>query len=199
MHRNVVDRRRFLKFGAALTVLPFMGGDLVHAAAARRRRPVIRLHRIVYDERFQRSLAFAGQCERFHAATRAICGDVTDVWYHDLDLRWRAGRAPIAGMTTGDALFCLERLAWDRGMRVVFRAEHRCLPAGYTEHVLRGPEPLLCEASELTEAGADWPDRIGNWVARCPCRGSRIVEASALTAPEYTAADRQPLVSWVIA
>jgi hypothetical protein len=40
---------------------------------------------------------------------------------------WTKQPVAIAGLTAHGPLFCLERLAWDHGMRVVFRAEH---PAG---------------------------------------------------------------------
>jgi hypothetical protein len=46
----------------------------------------------------------------------AIRGDITDLWFHDLDLRWKQGPAPIAGLTTHGPLFCLERLAWGKGI-----------------------------------------------------------------------------------
>jgi hypothetical protein len=50
-------------------------------------------------------------------------GDITNIWYHDLQPRWQKAPAAIAGLTAHGALFCLERLAWDVGMRVVARAE----------------------------------------------------------------------------
>ncbi len=54
---------------------------------------------------------------------RAICGDVTDLWFNELSVRWKQGPAPIAGLTARNSLFCLERLAWDASMRVVSRSE----------------------------------------------------------------------------
>lgn len=50
-----------------------------------------------------------------------IDGDVTALWYDRLDLAWRAPGPVIAGMTGEDALFVLERLAWDRRRRVMLR------------------------------------------------------------------------------
>ncbi|MBI2992843.1 MAG: hypothetical protein HYY48_01545 [Gammaproteobacteria bacterium] len=159
----------------------------------------IRLFRVIFDERFGHSLAFAAQAERLRVLTRAIRGDVTDVWYNDLDPRWGEGPAAIAGMTTGDSLFCLERLAWDRGMRAVFRAERRCPPAGHIEHAIRGPENLLHRVGDLAEAGANWPGQIAHWFTRFPESRSRTAEATVVTARAHAAADRVPLVSWVIA
>ena len=52
---------------------------------------------------------------------RYIDGDVTALWYHTLDPRWRRPGFVVAGFTGPDALFVLERLAWDRGRRVIER------------------------------------------------------------------------------
>ena len=52
-----------------------------------------------------------------------IRGDITDLWFHDLDPQWKKQPVAIAGLTAHGPLFCLERLAWDHGMRVVSRVE----------------------------------------------------------------------------
>ncbi len=57
-------------------------------------------------------------------------GDLTRIWYETLDPVWRKRGFVLAGVTGDDALFVLERLAWDRGRRVVARREL----------ALRGPE-----------------------------------------------------------
>ena len=48
-------------------------------------------------------------------------GDITDFWYRDLSLLWRERPVAIAGATTHGPLFCLERWAWDHGLRVTYR------------------------------------------------------------------------------
>lgn len=50
-------------------------------------------------------------------------GDLTRIWYETLDPIWRKRGFVLAGITGHDALFVLERLAWDRGRRVVSRRE----------------------------------------------------------------------------
>ena len=59
-----------------------------------------------------------------------MAGDMTRFWYDDLYHRWRQAPVAIAGLTAHGALFCLERLAWEKRMRVVYRREH-------------SPEPLF--------------------------------------------------------
>jgi hypothetical protein len=50
-------------------------------------------------------------------------GDITALWFEILDPLWRQGKSTVAGVTSPEAIFCLERLAWDHGMRMVFRAD----------------------------------------------------------------------------
>ena len=114
----MANRRELLQAGLAASVLPM---DLI-ARQARAQAPLA-IHRAIYDDRFDAGRAFAAQARQRGWTTRAIRGDVTDLWYHELSVRWRQGPAPIAGLTAKNSLFCLERLAWDAGMRVVSRAE----------------------------------------------------------------------------
>ena len=113
----MTDRRQILKAGLAGSVLPL--GAL--ASAARAAEP-LRIHRAVFDSRFAAGRAFAAEARARGWTTVAIEGDVTQLWYHHLALRWREGPAPIAGVTDANSLFVLERLAWDAGLRVTSRA-----------------------------------------------------------------------------
>lgn len=113
----MADRRQVLKGALAGSLLPL--GALASAASA---QPVA-IHRAVYDSRFAAGRAFAAQARARGWTTAAIEGDVTDLWYHDLALRWREGPAPIAGVTAANSLFVLERLAWDAGLRVTSRTQ----------------------------------------------------------------------------
>ena len=114
----MANRRDLLKVGLAASVLPM---DLI-ARQAMAQAP-LSIHRAIYDERFDAGLAFAADARRRGWTVRAIRGDVTDLWFNELALRWKQGPAPIAGLTAKNSLFCLERLAWDAGMRVVSRAD----------------------------------------------------------------------------
>ena len=48
-------------------------------------------------------------------------GDVTALWVNRLDQAWRMPGPALTGVTGEDALFVLEKLAWDRQRRVVLR------------------------------------------------------------------------------
>jgi hypothetical protein len=50
-----------------------------------------------------------------------------DLWYDNLDLRWKEAPMLLSGVTTAKALFVLETLASDHGMVVVHRAGQNAL------------------------------------------------------------------------
>ena len=108
----MASRRRFLEIGlgacaAGAIVRPVLG----HARIAL-------YYKVVFDERFQVPCAFGAGAAARRIPTAAIRGDVTSLFFDDLDLRWKRGPALLAGYTTRASLFCLDLLARDRGMRI---------------------------------------------------------------------------------
>jgi len=118
----MASRREFLQAGIAASLLPA-------AASATGAPDNYRLlyYKVIFDERFPSSVAYGAEWQARGAAVHAIRGDITDLWFHDLDLQWKKQPLPIAGLTAHGPLFCLERLAWDQGMRVVSRMEQKSL------------------------------------------------------------------------
>ncbi len=114
----MASRRRFLQFGlgACAAGAPAFGQAMT--------RPIsgpaggVPYYKAVFDERFEASCAFAAGAAERRIPTAAIRGDVTSLFFNDLHLRWKQGPVLLAGYTTPAALFCLDLLARDRGMRV---------------------------------------------------------------------------------
>lgn len=79
---------------------------------------------IVADTRFAASRAFAKEAAKSGGRVVWIAGDITDLWYDELDLLWRRERVSLTGLTTYAPFFYLERLGMDRGMRMTLREEH---------------------------------------------------------------------------
>lgn len=77
-------------------------------------RPVMPYYKAVFDERFQEARAFATQATARVTPTVAICGDVTNLFFIDLDPRWKLGPVWLIGLTTSPSLFCPHLLARDR-------------------------------------------------------------------------------------
>jgi len=110
-----VTRRQFVGTGAAALVVAALPATQPLSS------PLPTPYRAIYDERFEDGRRFAADALSRGWTTRAIRGDVTQVWFHELAVRWQRGAAPIAGVTTPESLFVLERLSWDVSMRVTVR------------------------------------------------------------------------------
>ena len=123
----MISRREILQRGIAATSLPLVTGIawLPLQTASARALEHTALYKVLVDARFPAARSFGRQAQRRGEIVHEFNGDITSVWYEDLYLRWKKGPAAIAGLTAHGALFCLERLSWDVGMRVVFRAEQR--------------------------------------------------------------------------
>jgi len=130
----VARRREFLQVGLALAVLPLTQTAPGRSVATWRSGSgasawvdalvTLQVLTVIFDEELGESCLFAEKATRLGLRTLSFSnGDATDLWYHELDPIWREQPIAIAGLTRFGPLFVLERLAWDRGMRVVYRAE----------------------------------------------------------------------------
>jgi hypothetical protein len=133
----MASRREFLQAGIAAAVLPIAAWARVSAPDTTGNPSSF--YKVIVDERFPASVEFGMEMSRLGAPIHTIQGDITDLWFHDLDARWKQSPVAIAGLTAHGPLFCLERLAWDHGMRVVLRTVLR------TEHASLDDngEPLI--------------------------------------------------------
>jgi len=191
----LIDRRQLIRSGLALAASLSAGTvsaavSVSGPAALRRLRPA----RFVFDRRVAAAVAAARAAAVFGAPAVGIEDDLTRLWYDDLDLEWKRAPMTLAGVTTPQALFILETLAADRGMRVVYRGEHETRPDGRVRHRLSGPAALLDE----------WPSpswtAVGARLMRCPA--SRVTAAIEVETVEPGFAGRRrtaPLRSWIIA
>jgi hypothetical protein len=196
----MASRREFLQIGVAALALPISARGISPAfeglAGETARVP---LYKIVFDERFPASRGFADEAKSLGAAVHGMKGDITDFWFHDLYARWKRGPAAISGLTAHGPIFCLERIAWDQRMRVVFRADHRYRDDGTIEHALSGPESMLHEAASLHNVSTDWARRMANLVNRCPAERSQSSQTNIVASTAKDASDPDHLISWVIA
>ncbi len=192
----MTSRREFLKVGLVAPALPMAAS--AELAADEETLPAIPLYKVLYDTRFPASVAFARRSSARGFAVQAMRGDMTEFWYGDLYHRWQKEPAAIAGLTAHGALFCLERLAWEQRMRVVFRGEHSLAATGSVAHRFEGPATLLPTAVRAA-ADAAWADALADVVASCPFGRPAQQAATALTASAHTLPTSETLFSWVIA
>lgn len=117
----MTTRRQFVQAGVAAATVPL--ASLVLTGEPTAARPGIALERFVYDSRFAAAAELAAEAELRGTPVAAFAGDLTELWYRELDLAWRRRPETLGGATTGRGLFVLETLALDRRMRVVERVE----------------------------------------------------------------------------
>ncbi len=196
MPRPITDRRTFLRGGL---IASFVGGALEPSAYAVffGGEPKLSLHKVLVDCGLTESVAFgeiaAGNGYPVHVFVKR---DISDFWYDELDLVWRRRRVPVAGLTTHGPLFVLERFAWERGMRVVFRGEHRFGSADQVCHRVSGCREAVDAAFDLVAAGADWAEALAVAVGLTAPEGSLGCSVVFESAGQLSC--RDPLYSWVI-
>jgi hypothetical protein len=197
----MTNRREFLHLGVAALSLPIAAraGVSPDFLAASKQPDAELLYKIFFDERFAACATFADELKRHSVQTRAIRGDITDIWFNDLYHRWKQGPAAIAGMTAPGPIFCLEMLARDAGMRVALRVDHRRLVDGRIEHEFAGPEDVLRRAADLETSAGKWPERMAEIVAQFPVERDRTARRRFAEAAVANGNDPDHLVTWVIA
>jgi hypothetical protein len=198
----MASRREFLQAGIAALALPISAHAALSPTAGKREStlPGTPLYKVIFDERFPASVAFGAEAKSLGLPVHSIRGDITDLWFHDLDAQWKRKPVAVAGLTAHGPLFCLERLAWDHGMRVVFRADHHYLPVEMIEHTLTGPESVVRQAAALQGDSDDWSQRVAHLVANIPegaASPAKVTVQGRARTPANTEAE--DLISWVIA
>jgi hypothetical protein len=196
--------------GEALSPQPLQAAQPEYADTIRnflRDPPRLPLYVALFDRRFSDSRLFSWAAQQRGIAIRPISGDVTDVWYSELHPRWKEAAMPIAGVTTYGPLFCLERLAWDHGMRVVYRGSHQRRSDRTIEHRLEvaAQQP---EATPRKLSGRDaWPVEIAALMAGIsplakpvPLNRNGVSTITCVGQCAPTASEpSEALYSWVIA
>jgi hypothetical protein len=170
----MVNRRVVMKIGAAT-----VAGSLVNLPVSAEARGTFQ--RAVFDERFAECLAFAAELRSAGVVTSAIRGDVAELWYHDLRAHLREDRLPVAGLTDRTSLFCLEELARDVGMRVIFRVDH-----------------IMAAVTRSFPPEAEFGRAMARLFGRFDITKARDTTAQKRTGP-FSPKNQTALVSWVIA
>jgi hypothetical protein len=193
----MTNRRQLLEAGVAAAAWPWTFGVAATPGNESPGGARVEIYSVLYDTRFEASVAFARRAAGRGHAVAATNGDVTRVWYDDLYHRWRQGPAAIAGLTAHGALFCLEQLAIEQRMRVLFRAKHMIRP-GAAEHAIEGPASVVTAACEAATTDC-WAAAMADVVTRCPATRTARRTAHVESAAPVGVAATEPLYSWVIA
>jgi hypothetical protein len=188
----MTDRRVFLKSAAVLSAAPFAARAAFATPGAR-----TRFDAFVFDTRHAAAERFAARATQLQVPIRGTAGAVTGLWQQELRSHWRGAPAAIGGLTERPALFLLEQLGWEHGLRVVFQAEHEIAAGAAVRHrVIRGSGPAL--GRELEQSRADWPGLLAEALlsgTAAPGRDYRPTDA-AMAAELH---ESNKLYSWIIA
>lgn len=190
------SRREFLQACAVASAVPLLAGGPVAALADTLLSvvPSLDFYKLLFDREAPAAVAFGRNALALHLPAVEVGRDVTSLWYDDLYHRWRGGPAAIAGLTVPHVAFCLEILARDVGMRVLYRGEHSPLGGKRIRHRLVGPADLLARSSLLE---ANWTQGTARLLGCCQA-AQEHTEVEFISTAGNHAMDEQ-LVSWVIA
>ena len=165
---NRASRRIFLKCGmgacAASAIIPRLSGQA----------PLVPFYKAVFDERFAEARAFAAAAAERRIPAAAIRGDITRLFFDDLDLRWKRGPVRLAGYTTPSSLFCLDLLARDRGMRL-----SHCVANPSLQAALGLLDGVLPRTGMTTHWPPTDPSALVFWIVTPSARASSTVTADA--------------------
>lgn len=201
----MISRRTFLQGSMAMGGLAFAGISVPGFASARTTgvdRVTLPIFSAIYDKGFPASAAFGAAAKQQGYSTHGIDGDITELWVRHLSERWQHEPVAIAGLTHASALFVLERLGWDHGLRVIFRAQHRVEVDGRIEHRLSGPSSMLRAFETTVSERSNLGTCMAGVLAHChgPERTPSTLSLMARPGPGLDAdRDNRTLVSWVIA
>ena len=191
----MINRRSVLSLAAA-TVAGTFASVSRRSAGANWINPV-RLCRAVFDQRYEECVAFARDLEFSGVATSGIRSDVAELWYQDLRPQLRRTPLPFAGLTDRAALFCLEELARDVSMRVLYRIDRTVEQSGRVRHAIAGPESVV-EAARDIGAREDFGRVMARLASRTDALGPSRIAPQKRTGP-FSPQTGTVLVSWVIA
>ena len=191
----MISRRNVLRFAAA-----GVAGTLTPTSvwsASNRIGSARGLCRAVFDERYDECLEFARELEHRGAVTSGIRNDVAALWYEDLRPRLRQTKSPFAGLTDRAALFCLEELARDVGMKVLYRIDRTVEQGGRVRHDIAGPETII-EAARRLAAEENFGRAMARLASQTEAPGPSRIAPQKRTGP-FSPQIGAVLVSWVIA
>lgn len=178
----MTNRREILQTGMSVPAWPLaLNGLLSSNASARIAEDSVTVRKVVFDGRYTQGRAFADAVAGLGVPVTTLDeGDVTRIW-DELDRLWRNTPMAIAGLTQYWPLFALERLASERGLRVVLRIEHEPRADGTLAHIMTGPSETLAMAAHLGRQDVAWPVLTAAVLTHCRADGRGSVERTIVT------------------
>ncbi len=195
----MIDRRKLLQSGVAVSAAA-VSPSVLMAGADGIAPSALRPARFIVDTRFRESIVTGRAASIAGLNVVEVSGDMSRLWYDDLDLAWRQSPMVLAGVTGPDGLFVLETLASDRGMRVVFRGNHDRLSNGSERHVMQGaPDALRSCLASFDRASPPWGEPMCAVLSGLPAGRQSVSRIRLRTPAMPVVRENATLVSWLIA
>jgi hypothetical protein len=198
----VSTRREFLETGAVtLGLTATLAPTVLRASAspASTTTRAIELYKVIADVELAPSLKFAEVASQLGLPVATSPSDITWLWYHDLQPRWTRSPAAVAGLTSAESLFCLERLAWDHSMRVLFKVVHTPKDNGTMEHEVHGPNGSARSLMRSYARNDCWVTQTAHAIAQFPGVSGPSARRTVIPTKLHGEDSLEcPLVSWVI-
>jgi hypothetical protein len=148
----------------------------------------------IFDSRFAQCLAFAERARSLGIRPFGFTGEMSSLWFDQLLPALQTSAMPLVGLTSTGALFCFEQLAWNAGMRVRMRIDHR--EKGDAVQHLPSAELSPALRAQLVHAGRDFGRRAADVALSCNAAWGDCTHAIV---PGTDVPGSQALVTWVIA
>jgi len=190
----MTTRRRFIQSTIVLSAVPWT----IAARAQLARTQSIRLERFVFDERYREPVEVARRVSGAGLRVSAVRGDLTDLWYNELDMLWKSKPAPLAGFTTRQELFVLETLAADHRMRPIYQGQHGLANGGQAVHSLAGPASMISDLASALRADT-FADCIAGAILQSPADPQPTVVRDVASSDLLPSQRSDVLFSWIIA
>jgi len=182
---NMMTRRSFCCSTAVATVVSFAPGVLL----AEKTSGVLTVS--VQDTRLEQSRAFSQRLAEHGVPIFSYTADPSRLWLGTLADQLHREPSVLTGLTGQGALFCLERWAWDLGMRVAMRVDHvETVARGFWHHA------TAADLTPIAAAGAAFGGHMAELLL-----ASRAIWSDHTHAAPPKVADMigEQLVSWIIA
>jgi len=190
------SRRVFLQTGTA-TLSAIVAGNRAFSAATLRdqHRPIAA---VVFDERIGACRDFADEAVRYGADALGVRGDITELWYGDLQNRLQSAPAMIAGLTREPAAYYLRSFAREIRYHEICRGDH-IVKQHSVRHRVSAPASLKSLAQQLPNSPQAWAASVAQMMGQIDATSATRSRTTIGQHVHAYSDDESRLVSWALA
>ncbi|MFV0481188.1 MAG: hypothetical protein ACK5LP_04315 [Campylobacteraceae bacterium] len=196
---NKMSRRTFIKSAigtVALSSAPFK----LKANWQDEKLPPIENFDLIYDKNFTSSLDFVNILKGKTESIHEIAGDINTSLYNSLNDGFTKNKTTLIGIGSAESLFILEKIANDKGMRVIFKSSHELLKDGTILHSFDASYPVLRTLTKefSNSKDSDWVKILADVLQTIPNQKIGSMDSfTSISKDKYEL--NKPIHTWVIA